>query len=38
MPESDVPNDAGIALMMAVGELLGGEPGTKWRGRGLLVV
>jgi phage terminase large subunit-like protein len=37
-PDSDVPNDAGIALMMVIGELLGGEPGTKWKGRGLLVV
>lgn len=38
LPDSDVPNDAGIALMLAVGELVGGEPGTNWRGRGLLVV
>lgn len=37
-PDSDVPNDAGIALMLAIGELLGGEPGTKWKGRGLLVL
>ena len=38
MPDSDVPNDAGIALMLAIGELLGGEPSSNWRGRGLLVV
>lgn len=37
-PDSDVPNDAGIALMLALGELLGGEPGTQWKQRGLLVI
>lgn len=37
-PDSDVPNDAGIALMLAIGELLGGDPGSNYRGRGLLVV
>lgn len=37
-PDSDVPNDAGIALMLAMGELLGGEPGTNWKKRGLIVI
>lgn len=37
-PDSDVPNDAGIALMMAIGELYGGDAGTGWKRRGLIVI
>jgi phage terminase large subunit-like protein len=36
--DSDVPNDAGIASMMAAGELLAGEQGSQYGSRGLLIV
>lgn len=36
--DSDVPNDAGIASMMAAGELLGGEQPSLYGSRGLLIV
>jgi phage terminase large subunit-like protein len=35
--DSEVPNDAGIALMMAAGELLGGEPQNQYGARGLII-
>lgn len=34
---SDVPNDAGIATMMAAGELLGGEQQNQYAARGLII-
>jgi len=34
---SDVPNDAGIATMMAAGELLGGEQQNQYASRGLII-
>jgi hypothetical protein len=37
-PDSDVPNDAGIASMMAAGELLSGEQPSQYGSRGLLIV
>jgi hypothetical protein len=32
-----VPNDAGIATMMAAGELLGGEQQNQYAARGLII-
>jgi phage terminase large subunit-like protein len=37
-PDSDVPNDAGMASMMAAGELLSGEGPSRYGSRGLLIV
>lgn len=37
-PDSDVPNDAGVALVMSVGELLGDETTGLYGSRGLLIV
>jgi phage terminase large subunit-like protein len=35
--DSEVPNDAGIATMMAAGELFGGEPQSQYGSRGLII-
>lgn len=37
-PNADVPNDAGIASMLAAGELLGGDQSNLYGSRGLLIV